>query len=397
MSRRSDSVAPFLVMEVLERAKELERQGRRIIHLEVGEPDCATPEVVREAGVRAIRDGHTHYTHSLGRPELREAIAEWQTERFGVAVSPDEVVVTTGSSGAMVLVFAALLDPGDEALVPDPGYPCYSKFVQVLDAVPVPVGLSVDNGFQPRSEDLETLLTPRTRVLVLNSPSNPMGTVLDDETWQSLAAWAEGRVSVVSDEIYGGLAYGVEPRTVRRWSAGAAVVSGFSKLFAMTGWRLGYAIVPAPLVRSLQRLQQNLFISAPDFAQIAAVTALREASSEVEAMRRRYDQRRRFLLDRLPGIGLPVAGNPVGAFYLFLDVSGYTDNVYRFAFEILERAGVALTPGVDFGCRGEGYLRVCYAASMEDLEEGIERLSRFLGERARSGTRSSAGSGFQTR
>lgn len=367
-------------MEVLERAQELERQGRRIIHLEVGEPDFPTPEVIREAGIRALRDGHTHYTHSLGRPELREAIAEWHLRMFGTPVAPEEVVVTMGSSAAMTLLFAALLDPGDEVLIPDPGYSCYAKFVQVLDAVPVSVRLAEAAGFQFRISDLERACSPCTRALVVNSPSNPTGTLLSDETWREIAEWSRDRVTIISDEIYAGLVYGRQRRSIRQWLPDGIVISGFSKLFAMTGWRLGYALAPVRLVRSLQRLQQNLFISAADFAQIAAVTALLEAESEVEEMRREYDRRRRFLLERLPAIGLPVAGDPAGAFYLFLNVSAYTGDVYRFSFDLLDQAGVAVTPGVDFGSHGEGYIRICYAASLEQLEEGVERIRCFLAD-----------------
>ncbi len=383
MSHRSDAVSPFLVMEVLERAQELEKEGRTIVHLEVGEPDFDTPEVVREAGIRAIRDGHTHYTHSLGRPELREAVAEWHTVRFGTPVRPEEVIITLGSSSAMTLLFAALLDAGDEVLVPDPGYPCYPKFVQVLDARPVPVRLREEAGFEYRLADLDQACTPRTRVLVLNSPSNPTGTVFSPETIASLVQWCEGRVTIVSDEIYAGLVYDRTPVSLRQWDPSGIVVSGFSKLFAMTGWRLGYALVPPAMMRTLQRLQQNLFISPPDFAQIAATTALREAGPEVEAMRREYDRRRRYLVDRLRAMGLPAAGRPAGAFYLFLDVSAYTRDVYRFCLELLEQAGVAVAPGVDFGRYGEGYIRICYAASLSQLEAGMDRLARFLESRPR--------------
>lgn len=383
MSVRSDAIAPFLVMEVLERAQELEKAGRHVVHLEVGEPDFDTPEVVREAGIRAIRDGHTHYTHSLGRPELREAVAEWHSARFGAPVRADEVIITLGSSSAMSLLFAALLDPGDEVLVPDPGYPCYPKFARILDARPVPVPLREETGFEYRIADLERACSSRSRLLVLNSPSNPTGTVFSPETIGSLVQWCQGRVTILSDEIYAGLVYDRPPVSLRQWDGSGIVVSGFSKLFAMTGWRLGYAIVPPPLLRTLQRLQQNLFISPPDFAQIAATVALREAGPAVEAMCEEYDRRRRYLLGRLEAMGLPAAGKPAGAFYLFLNVSEYTHDVYRFSFDLLEQAGVAVAPGVDFGEHGEGYIRICYAASLQQLEEGMDRIARFLESRPR--------------
>jgi (5-formylfuran-3-yl)methyl phosphate transaminase len=377
LSRRSSVIRPFIVMEVFERAAELERAGRSIVHLEVGEPDFDTPDAVIDAGARAMRDGHTHYTPSLGRPELRETIAAWHTRRYGVATSPGDVIVTVGSSGAMLLLFAALLDGGDEVLLPDPGYPCYPKFVLAFDGVPVGVHVREEDNFEYDPGLLGDRVTSRTRALVVNSPSNPTGAIASPGNLRALADKFGRRLTIVSDEIYHGLVYEGEAHSIREYLDRAVVINGFSKLFAMTGWRLGYAIVPTDLIRTLQRLQQNLFISAPDFAQIAAVAALTEASEEVERMRSEYDRRRRFLLDALAGMGLRVAGRPSGAFYVLLNVSDLTDDVYRFAFEILEEAGVALTPGVDFGRNGEGYLRLCYATSMEKLEEGVHRLARF--------------------
>jgi (5-formylfuran-3-yl)methyl phosphate transaminase len=380
-SRRSSRIRPFIVMEVFERAAEIERAGQSIVHLEVGEPDFETPEAVREAGVRALRDGRTHYTPSLGRPELRETIAAWHEQRYGIATSPGDVIVTVGSSGAMLLVFAALLDAGDEVLLPDPGYPCYPKFVLAFDGIPVGVPVREEDDFAYDPGLLGERVGSRTRAIVVNSPSNPTGTVASPDNLRTLAETFGRRVSIVSDEIYHGLVYEGEARSMREYLPRAVVINGFSKLFAMTGWRLGYAIVPADMIRTLQRLQQNLFISAPDFAQVAAVAALTEAAEDVERMRLEYDRRRRFLLEALTGMGLRVAGRPAGAFYVLLNVSEFADDVYRFAFEILEEAGVALTPGVDFGDNGAGYLRLCYANSMDKLADGVHRLARFFDRR----------------
>ncbi len=381
LSRRASEIQPFIVMEVLERALELEARGRSIVHLEVGEPDFETPSVVREAGIRAIRDGHTRYTHSLGRRELREAIADRYGHLYGVEVSAEQVVVTVGSSGAMLLVFAALLDAGDEVLIPDPGYPCYSKFVRVFDGRSVRVRVQERDNFEFDPDRLRSRISDRTRAVIVNSPSNPTGTVAGRENLGRLREVAEGSLTVISDEIYHGLTYEGEAVSMLEVSPDCIVINGFSKLFAMTGWRLGFAVVPRESVRTLQKLQQNLFISAPDFSQLAALTALSESSDEVAGMRLQYDRRRRFLIERARQAGLSVAGKPVGAFYLLLNVSTYTENVYDLAFEILEDAGVAVTPGVDFGPGGEGYIRICYATSMEKLEMGMDRLDEFFAKR----------------
>jgi len=365
-------------MEVLEKAMEIERAGRSVIHLEVGEPDFDTPEIVREAGIRALYDGRTHYTHSLGLPDLREAIAEWYLKGYQVRVSPANVIVTVGSSAAMLLSFAAILDPGNRVLITDPGYPCYPKIIRAFEGLPVSVPVREQEAFQFRPDRVEMELDAKTRALVLNSPSNPTGTLTGPERMEELVQLMSGRATIVSDEIYHGLVYEDRAHTILEFTPDAIVINGFSKLFAMTGWRLGYAIVPDYLVRPAQKLQQNLLISAPDFAQYAAVAALTKAAEEVEAMRREYDRRRRFILERLDGMGLTLSAPPTGAFYVFFNVSRYTRSVYDFAFRILEEAGVAVTPGVDFGENGEGYLRICYANSMENLEEGMNRLERFF-------------------
>jgi aspartate/methionine/tyrosine aminotransferase len=378
VSRRAANMPPFLAMEILEKAAALQRQGRSIIHLEVGEPDFDTPPVVVEAAQRALRDGRTHYTHSLGRPELREAIAAWQHEQYGIEVSPERVVVSMGSSAAMLLVFAAMLDPGSEVLLTDPHYACYPNFVSAFEGVPIRVPVCEEDGFQWDPRAAAKRITPKSRALVLNSPANPTGTITSAERMRELVAAVGGRVTIVSDEIYHGLVYGGRVHSILEFCPQAVVINGFSKLFAMTGWRLGYAILPERLVRPVQKLQQNLFISPPDFPQFGAIAALRHARSDVERMRGQYDERRRLVLERLRGIGLPVLTEPLGAFYVFVNVSAFTDDVYRFAFDLLEQTGVAVTPGVDFGPGGEGYLRISYANSVANISEGLDRLAAFL-------------------
>ncbi|MBN2445591.1 MAG: pyridoxal phosphate-dependent aminotransferase [Phycisphaerae bacterium] len=369
---------PFLVMEVLERAAELQRKGRSIIHLEVGEPDFDTPKVALEAGMKALRDGRTHYTHSLGHPELREAIAGWQHRMYGINVSTDRIVVTMGSSGAMLLVFAALLDPGSEVILTDPHYACYPNFVSAYDGVAVRTSVREEDGFQFDLRAVKAKLNERTRALMLNSPANPTGTITTPERMQELVKLVGDQAVIISDEIYHGLVYRGRAHSILEYTPDAIVINGFSKLFAMTGWRLGYAVLPEPLVRPVQKLQQNLLISPPDFPQFAAIAALRQADGDVERMRQCYDERRRLVLSRLKAMGLHVLAEPVGAFYVFVNVQRFTTNVREFAFDILEQAGVAVTPGVDFGPGGEGYIRISYANSLENIEQGMDRLQQFL-------------------
>ena len=382
ISKRAEQMPPFLVMEVLERAAALQRAGRSVIHLEVGEPDFDTPAVALEAANKALRDGRTHYTHSLGHPELREAIAAWQHEQYGVETSPEQIVVSMGSSGAMVLIFAALLDPGAEVLLTDPHYACYPNFVSAFEGVPVRLPVREEDGFQFDPQAVRDHLGPRTKALMLNSPANPTGTLTDPERMQELVELAGERMVIVSDEIYHGLVYRGRAHSIREFSPEAVVVNGFSKLFAMTGWRLGYAILPPGLVRPVQKLQQNLFISPPDFAQFAAIAVLCDGGPDVARMRKCYDERRQLVLRRLKGMGLQVLTEPVGAFYVFVNVGRHTGDVYEFAFEILEEAGVAVTPGVDFGPGGKGYIRISYANSLENIAEGMNRLQTFLAARA---------------
>jgi len=387
VSRKAEQMPPFLVMEVLERAGELERVGKSIVHLEIGEPDFDTPEVVREAGIKALRDGHTHYTHSLGRIELREAIAAWMMRRYGLEVSPERVAVTLGSSGAMLMTYAAILEPGDRVLMTDPCYACYPNFVSACNAESVRLPVREQDGFQFSPDDVRKEVKRGASALLLNSPANPTGIVTSPERMRKIVEETRDRVQLISDEIYHGLTYGEQAPSALEIDPDAAVVSGFSKLFAMTGWRLGWAILPEHLVRPVQKLQQNLMISAPDYAQLAGVVALEKADDDIERMRSCYDERRLLVLSRLAEMGLEVLVEPTGAFYVFFNVSHYTDDVYSFAFRLLEEAGVALTPGVDFGPHGEGFLRLSYANSLENLAEGMDRLQRFLESADRVATR----------
>ena len=378
IAKRAQEIEPFVVMEVMERAEQLEAQGEHLIHLEVGEPDFATPACIQEAMAKAVKDGMTGYTHSLGILPLREAIAEHYHARYGVAVSPDRILVTSGTSPAMWMVFSALLEPGDEVIVSDPHYACYPNFIKFCGGNLACVDVAEEDGFQFRPEAVQARIGSRTKALLINSPANPTGTLLSADRMAALAAMGP---LVLSDEIYHGLAYEGREHSILEFTDRAVVFNGFSKAFAMTGWRLGYIIVPPDLIRPLQKMHQNFFISANAFVQAAGIAALKEALPDSERMRQGYDQRRRFIVPGLRALGFGLASEPNGAFYAFANAKRFSADSYAFAFEILERAKVCVAPGVGFGKNGEGYLRFSYASSMENIEEALRRLKGFLAAR----------------
>lgn len=374
-SKRSLKLPPFIVMDVLEHAQELERGGRSIVHMEVGEPDLDTPSCIREAAIRALRDGETHYTHSLGLIKLREAICEHYHGRYGVSVGPDQVIVTSGTSPGLFLVFAALLEPGDEIVMTDPHYACYPNFVSFLGGSPVFTTVTAQGGYQLDLEDLGRKLGPGTRAILINSPGNPTGAVMPPETLAKVASLGP---MVISDEIYHGLVYGDREHSILEYTSEAFVLNGFSKLYAMTGWRLGYVIVPKRFVRPMQKIQQNFFISAGSFVQWAGIAALKEGGEDARRMVETYGERRNLLLKGLREIGFRIPVDPEGAFYVLVDTRRLDDNSYRLAFDILDQAGVAVTPGIDFGAAAEGHLRFSYTNSLANIREGLDRLGNYV-------------------
>ena len=379
ISQKAQSIPPFLVMEVLEHAKALESQGHDIVHMEVGEPDFDTPKCVIENAINSLKCGLTHYTHSMGRMELREDIAAYHLMRYGYEVSPERIIITNGSSPALLMTFMAICDPGDEVILSNPHYACYPNLIQFGQGRPVFVDVFEEDGFQYRPESIQEKITDRTLAILINSPSNPTGNLLSPEVMSRIAKMG---ILIISDEIYHGLVYGGEVRSILEFTDKAVVINGFSKLFAMTGWRLGYAIVPEKLVRPIQKLQQNFFISAGDFVQEAARTALFGCADELERMRTEYDRRRKLVLKRLKELELGVKVEPQGAFYVFFNAKKLCEqtgmNSYELAFDILEKAHLALTPGTDFGIHGEGYLRISYATQYEKIEEGLDRLEKYI-------------------
>jgi len=375
ISKKATHISPFIVMEVLERATEMERRGENIIHLEVGEPDFETPECVKEAAIKALVEGKTHYTHSLGLIELREAICEHYLEKYGVHISPDQVLVTSGTSPAMFLVFSTLLNPGDEVILSNPSYSCYANLIEFADGKPAWVDVYEKDGFQYLPEKIIERVTKRTKGIIINSPSNPTGNILSAKRMEKIAQLDP---MVISDEIYHGLVYEDREHTILEFTDRAFILNGFSKLYAMTGWRLGYTIVPMEFIRPLQKIHQNFLISANAFVQWAGIAALKETGDDVAKMKEVYDERRKFMISRLKEIGFGITIEPTGAFYVLANAKMFSKDSYKLAFDILENAKVGVTPGIDFGSNAEGYIRFSYANSLEKIGEAMDRIGRYL-------------------
>jgi aspartate/methionine/tyrosine aminotransferase len=375
ISKKAEEIPPFIVMDVLEMAQELERMGERVIHMEVGEPDFDTPECINEACYRAIREGKTHYTHSLGLIELREAISEDYWKRYQVKVHPEQILVTSGTSPAMLLLFSALLELGDGIILSNPYYPCYPNIIRFAGGSPIFVEVKEEEGFQYLPKMIREKLHQRVKGILINSPSNPTGNVMPVERMREIAKLP---TFIVSDEIYHGLVYEGEAHSILEFTDRAFVINGFSKLYAMTGWRLGYVIAPKEFIRPMQKIQQNLFISASSFAQWGALVGLKKAGGDIQKMKETYDRRRRFLIPKLRDLGFGITVEPTGAFYVLANAKRFSRNSYQLAFDILKEAKVGVAPGIDFGSNGEGYLRFSYANSMENIEEGMNRLQKYL-------------------
>jgi aspartate/methionine/tyrosine aminotransferase len=383
ISRRTEEMTSFIVMDVLERANEMERKGIDIIHLEVGEPDFDTPPCVKDAACKALDEGHTHYTHSLGLFELREAIGEHFLNTYNVSVDPDQIIVTSGSSPAIFLVFAALLQNGEEVIISDPHYACYPNFIKFVEGIPVTIPVYEEDGFQYRPAAIREKISPSTKAIFINSPSNPTGNLLPENRMREIATMVADPDSpyIVSDEIYHGLVYEGKAHSILEFTDRAFVMNGFSKAFAMTGLRLGYVIAPKEFIRPMQKISQNFFISANAMVQKAGIAALREAGDDVARMQKIYNKRRQIMIRRLKELGFGITVEPTGAFYVFANAKHLSNDSYNLAFDILEKAHVGVGPGIDFGNNGEGYLRFSYANSLKNIEEGMDRLERYLEKR----------------
>jgi aspartate/methionine/tyrosine aminotransferase len=376
MPSRRSAVPPFIVMDVMEAAAASEARGVKVIHMEVGQPGTPAPAAALAAVKRALDRETLGYTVALGLPALRQRICRHYRQHYGVTVAPERVVVTTGSSAGFVLAFLALFDAGAKVALPSPGYPCYRHTLTALGLTPVLIPTDAASRWMPTASQVEEAKR-RDGIagLVIASPANPTGTMLEPGRLAEIAAACrDNKIWLVSDEIYHGLTYGMQEETALAHSAEAIVVNSFSKYFSMTGWRVGWLVVPEALVRPIERLAQNLYISPPTVAQVAAIGAF-DGIEELEANRRVYAENRTLLLAELPKAGLTRIVPADGAFYLYVDVSDFTADSVAFAKEMLEETGVAATPGVDFDAeRGSRYVRFCYAGTTADMAEAARRL-----------------------
>jgi len=376
-ARRAAEIEPFEVMEVLSRAHALERAGRRVVHMEIGEPDFTAPQPVVEAGVRALREGRTAYTATLGLPALRETVAAHYGARFGERLPAERVVITAGASGGLLTLAALYVDAGDELLVPDPGYPGYRHFVRAFEGRARALAVSAADNFQPTLALVRAAWGTRTKGLILGSPANPTGTVIERAELARIAEFIAERGGVLMvDEIYQGLTYGAEPWTALGLPGEVVVINSFSKYFCMTGWRLGWVVLPEHALRGFEKLAQHLFISAPAAAQHAACAAFSaESLAILEGRRAEFARRRDCLLGALKQAGLAVPAEPHGAFYIYADCGR---DARRFCLELLEREAVAATPGLDFGANGTAHhVRFAYTRPLAELEEAGARIRRF--------------------
>ncbi|ACV34115.1 pyridoxal phosphate-dependent aminotransferase [Accumulibacter sp.] len=380
-SRLAD-IAPFHVMELMAHARALAATGRDIIHMEVGEPDFPTPEPILAAAQAHVATGRVFYTPALGLPELRSAIAAFYATRYGITIPSSRIVVTAGASGALLLAMACLAEPGSEWLLTDPGYPCNRNFVRSFEGVPIGMLVHPENNFQPTLADFEAHWNERTAGALLASPANPTGTLLDDDVLAAIAGFVRQQGGqLLVDEIYHGLSYERDASTALQFGDDIFVVQSFSKYFNMTGWRLGWLVIPERFSRDIEKLAQNLFISPSAPAQHAALAAFAPATiSILEARRQEFRRRRDFLGPALTALGFRLPARAEGAFYLYANCSELTDDSERFAHDLLDATGVAATPGLDFGSNApEKHLRFAYTTGVERLAEAAERIRRYLG------------------
>ncbi|HEY0722027.1 MAG TPA: pyridoxal phosphate-dependent aminotransferase [Gammaproteobacteria bacterium] len=381
LARRMAEIAPFHVMALLGRARELEAQGRSIIHMEIGEPDFATPAPVVAAAQRALAEGKTSYTPSLGLPALRQRISDYYRTHHGAQVAPQHIIITPGASGALLLALGVLLDRDQQVLLADPGYPCNRHFARFLEGRACSVPVDAAHRFQLTAELLEKHWNQQTVAALVATPSNPTGTIIERNELVAMAEVVRARGGrLIVDEIYHGLIYEGDAPTALALRDDLFVINSFSKYFCMTGWRLGWLVVPEGYEHEVEKLAQNLYIAAPTLAQHAALAAFApETIAILEAHKQEFRARRDLLLPALRELGFKVSSEPQGAFYIYADASNHTQDTYTFALQLLEQAGVAVTPGIDFGCHdAQRYLRFAYTTSQENIREGLERLRRFL-------------------
>jgi aspartate/methionine/tyrosine aminotransferase len=380
-ARRMHDIEPFHVLALLARARALEAEGRTIVHMEIGEPDFPSPKPVIEAAIEALSKGDVHYAPALGLPQLREAIARFYHSRHGVAISPRRVVVTPGASGAFLLVMAAVVGPKDQVLVGDPSYPCNRHFVRVMEGEPLAIPVGAESGYQLTAEHVRQNWSERTAAVLLASPSNPTGTLIGGTTLAEIFAQTQAHgAALIVDEIYHGLVYEGESQTALALSDDVFVINSFSKYFNMTGWRLGWLVAPEQYLDDIEKLAQNLFLAASTPAQFAALAAFApETISILEGRREKFRARRDYLVPALIELGFEIPVVPQGAFYVYANCQRLTSDSFDFASSLLEEAGVAITPGVDFGAHAaSSHVRFAYTTSAASLREGVRRLREYL-------------------
>lgn len=381
IARRMADIQPFHVMDLLARARALEAGGADIVHMEIGEPDFVTADPIVTAGQRALAQGHTHYTPACGLPELRAALSGHYQRQHGIAVPPHRIVITPGASGALQLVLSVLINPGDQVLMADPGYPCNRHFVRLVEGEAVGIPVTAATDYQLTAELVAQNWTSCSVAVLLASPSNPTGTLIDAKELAAIHDIVRQRNGVlIVDEIYHGLVYDAKASSALNCGDDIFVINSFSKYYGMTGWRLGWLVAPEAYLRSIDKLAQNIFLAASTPAQHAALAAFEPATLAILDQRRNeFQARRDYLLPALRELGFIISGTPQGAFYLYADCSRFTDDSYRFVYEVLESVGVAITPGIDFGFnKPERHVRFAYTTSLERLREGVRRLGKHL-------------------
>ena len=368
-------------MDILAQAKALAQQGKTIYHMEVGEPDFATAECIINAGIDALKQFKTHYTPALGLPELRQAVAEYYHRKFSLSINPERIIITPGASGALQLAMTCLLDAGENVLLPDPGYPCNRNIAQVLAVESIAVPVSAKNAYQLDAVSIAKYWNDKTRVAMVATPSNPTGTILPENQLKEICqVVAQNKGSLIVDEIYQGLVYDVEDYTALAISNECFVINSFSKYFGMTGWRIGWMVVPELYVDAIDRIAQNIFLAPATMSQYAALTALKaETQIELDARRDEFKRRRDFLLPALEQLGFKIAVKPQGAFYIYANCEKFTNDSFSWVKKLLDKQGVALTPGLDFGnYQANIHCRFAYTQSLDVLERAVDKIDAFI-------------------
>ena len=381
LAKRMAAIQPFHVMALLARARQLEAEGRDIVHMEIGEPDFDTPAPIVQAGIEALQSGKHHYTPAKGLPELRQAISGFYQHKYSLDVAPERILITPGSSGALQLLMSVLINPGEQVLMADPGYPCNRNFVRLVEGEAVSVPVDASTGYQLNLGHLQQHWNAATKAVMLASPANPTGTLIAAADMQSMAEFVQQQGGhLLVDEIYHGLTYAVQEQTALAISDEVFIINSFSKFFGMTGWRLGWLVAPEAYVEALDKVAQNIFLAASTPAQYAALAAFTpETLAILEQRRLIFQARRDYLMPALQELGFDIPVTPQGAFYLYANCAHLTDDSYSFCLRLLEETGVAVTPGKDFGLnQPQQHLRFAYTTSLERLKLGVERIRQFL-------------------